>query len=227
MQGTGTAVGDPIELGAIESMFAVSHRAQKLIVGSIKSNVGHLEACAALIGIIKTVECLERGQIPPQLHFVDPNPNVNFKTLEIPTVATSWPITESGLRCAAVNSFGFGGTNGHMVMENFPLEQRKTESGTRPLLLKISATNESSLDAMINLYVEYIEKKQPLLNDLAYTLLARRSTLRKSLFFTATTTKEAIEKLRTWRNGSLKVLTQSLSSTPKLGFIFTGQGAQW
>jgi acyl transferase domain-containing protein len=114
--GTGTRVGDPIEMGAIEQVFASSSRKEKLIVGSVKSNCGHLESCAALIGIIKTVECMERGWIPGQLHLQVPNPKINFDALHVPLEATPWPITVDNKRTAVVNSFGFGGANGKLNM---------------------------------------------------------------------------------------------------------------
>lgn len=110
--GTGTKVGDPIEMGAIERVFASPSRKDKLVVGSVKSNCGHLEACAALIGIIKTVECMQRGWIPGQLHLQNPNPKINFDDLHVPLEATRWPESTDGKRRAVVNSFGFGGANG-------------------------------------------------------------------------------------------------------------------
>ena len=78
------------------------------MVGSIKSNIGHLEACAGLAGIIKTVECLERGEIPPQMHFINPNSNINFQRVRVPTVMVDWPSSPDGIRRAAVNTFGAG-----------------------------------------------------------------------------------------------------------------------
>ncbi|CRK15834.1 hypothetical protein BN1708_011576 [Verticillium longisporum] len=105
--GTGAAAGDPLE------------RPQKLVVGSVKSNVGHLEAAAALAGLVKTVEALERGFIPPQMHFTSPNPKIDFTRLEVPTSLTPWPKTRDGVRRAAIDSFGFGGSNGHAVLEHY------------------------------------------------------------------------------------------------------------
>jgi acyl transferase domain-containing protein len=213
-------------MAAIDSIFADSHKEQKLIVGSVKPNVGHLEACAALVSIIKVVESLERGLIPPQLHYATPNPKINLASIVIPTATTSWPCSRNGVRRAAVNSFGFGGTNGHVVLEAVPVVVREPVSLDRPFLFKVSAVNETSLAGLANSYAQYIDHRKPHLGDLAYTLLVRRSTFKKTLFLTASSHGELIEKLRTWKDTS-KLLTRRPSSSPRIGFVFTGQGAQW
>lgn len=214
-------------MSAIESVFAETHRAQNLVVGSVKSNVGHLEACAALVGIVKTVECLERGQIPPQMHFVNPNPKINFETMTIPTAMMSWPSSATGVRRAAVNSFGFGGTNGHVVLDHYPVEYRMPILTGRPFLFKVSAANELSLGALATSYAHYVESRKPSLSDLAHTLLARRSTLKKSLFLTVSSHSELVKKLRGWKDGPSKPLSRTSLKSQSIGFVFTGQGAQW
>lgn len=210
-------------MSAIESVFAKSHQAEKLIVGSVKSNVGHLEACAAMVGIIKAVECLERGQIPPQMHFVTPNPKINFDSIEIPTSVIDWPHTSHGIRRAAVNSFGFGGTNGHVVLDHYPTKGGALASTDRPYLFKVSAATDASLEVLAASYASYVENCQPSLINLSHTLLGRRSTLKKSMFLVASNHTELIEKLR----GPFKTVSKNSVSPLKVGFVFTGQGAQW
>jgi acyl transferase domain-containing protein len=210
-------------LSAINSVFANLHQKEKLIVGSVKSNVGHLEACAAIVGIIKAVECLERGQIPPQMHFVTPNPKINFDAIHIPTTVMDWPKTEDGSRRAAVNSFGFGGTNGHVILEHYPTKLGVTDSVDRPYLFKVSASNQCSLEATASAYAKYVEDREPSLADFSHTLLARRSTFKFSTFLTASSHPELIQKLREPAAAVLK----KASSVAKVGFVFTGQGAQW
>ncbi|KAF2145308.1 uncharacterized protein K452DRAFT_243204 [Aplosporella prunicola CBS 121167] len=222
--GTGTAAGDPLELGAINAVFAPSHKIQKLVVGSVKSNIGHLESCAALAGIAKTVECLERGLIPPQMHFEKPNPKINFSNIEIPTSVLPWPTSKNGVRRAGINSFGFGGTNGHAVLEYVPGKADSLMPNMRPRLFKVSAANDSSLTLMAASYAKYIESGQPDLNDLAHTLLARRTTLKKSMFLVASSSEELVGKLK---DQGIPRITRSRESKPKIGFVFTGQGAQW
>lgn len=214
-------------MSAIDATFAENARAEKLVVGSVKSNVGHLEACAALIGIIKAVECLERAQIPPQMHFVDPNPKINFENITIPTAMMSWPESALGFRRAAVNSFGFGGTNGHVVLDHYPMVSRVLSSTKRPNLFKMSAATDSALGALAQSYANYVERRNPPLGDLAHTSLSRRSTLKKSLFLTASDHSELIDKLRNWDTGPSKILSLTNVTSRTVGFVFTGQGAQW
>ncbi|EPS39320.1 hypothetical protein H072_6929 [Dactylellina haptotyla CBS 200.50] len=224
--GTGTAAGDPIEMSALDAIFGPSHTEQPLVVGSVKSNIGHLESCAALAGIIKTVEALERGKIPPQMHFTTPNPKIDFTRMQIPTGMVDWPTPASGIRQAAINSFGFGGTNGHAVLEHYPRKASATMKQTRSFLFMISAENEKSLDRLCSSYADYVERNEPSLHDLAYTLTARRSILRKSRLFVADSCSSLVEQLRKDHSSS-KPLTKNPEKFGKLGFVFTGQGAQW
>ncbi|MCJ1388250.1 hypothetical protein MMC18_001095 [Xylographa bjoerkii] len=222
--GTGTAVGDPLEFSAINAVFGSTFRQEPLIVGSVKSNIGHLEACAALAGIIKTVECLERASIPPQMHFVTPNPKINFDKVRIPTTTIGWPKTHDRIRRAAVNTFGAGGTNGHCVLESYPKPSSEGNATGAPLLFKVSAEDKYALRRLCLRYAEYSMSKAPDLHDLAFTLLSRRSTLSYSLFFSARTIVEAIKK---FKDETLGVHTKSNLLAAKVVFVFTGQGAQW
>ncbi|KAK0609806.1 Fusarin C synthetase [Lasiodiplodia hormozganensis] len=222
--GTGTAAGDPIELAAVDSVFGASHSLQKLVVGSVKSNIGHLESCAALAGIVKTVECLERGLIPPQMHFENPNPKIDFSNIEIPTRMLQWPPTGSHPRRAAINSFGFGGTNGHVVLEHFPRTQSRSAQGDRPYLFRLSAANDTSLSLMASSHADFVESQQPNIVDLAHTLLARRAFLKRSMFVTASSLEELVGKLR---DPATPRVTRSNDAVSRIGFVFTGQGAQW
>ena len=199
-------------------------RAQKLVVGSIKSNVGHLEACAALAGIIKTIECLERATIPPQMHLTNPNSKINFRNVQIPYRMIEWPRTKDGIRRAAVNTFGAGGTNGHAILEAYPRSSSKPTMFSRSLLFKVSATSKDALGRLLLKYADYVETRRPNLGDLAYTLLSRRSNLRDSVLFTASSHEELIRHLRA---DSPRIYATISKSMKKVIFLFTGQGAQW
>ena len=225
VQGTGTAAGDPLELCAINTVYGLSavDRAQKLVVGSIKSNVGHLEACAALAGIIKTIECLERGTIPSQMHLTNPNPKINFRNVQIPRRTIEWPGTKDGIRRAAVNTFGAGGTNGHAVLEAYPRSSKPPVS-SRLLLFKVSAASNDALRRLLLKYADYVETRRPNLVDMAYTLLCRRSNLRDSVFFTASSQEELVRKLRA---GNPRIYATVNKPMKKAILLFTGQGAQW
>ena len=152
--GTGTGAGDPLEINAIRSQFKRSEgNSAPLYVGSVKPNIGHLEAGAGLAGLIKTVLTLEAGVIPPNINFVTPNPKLNLDAANfiVPSQPTSWPTT--GLRRASVNSFGYGGTNGHCIIDDayHYLEARGikglTKTVAHPLPLSPqSASTDSGVD---------------------------------------------------------------------------------
>ncbi|KAL9119068.1 MAG: hypothetical protein Q9187_004377 [Circinaria calcarea] len=222
--GTGTAAGDPLEFSAINAVFGQCQREEKLVVGSIKSSIGHLESAAALAGIIKTIECLERGQIPAQMHFGTPNPKINFENVTIPINMMEWPTFQGGIRRAAVNTFGAGGTNGHCVLEAFSRAPSETFELRRPLLFKVAAADTSALRRLALKYADYVEAHNPDLYDLAYTLLSRRSNLKESQFLTATSHKELVQKLRA---ETRKTYTVASEPVMRVVFLFTGQGAQW
>lgn len=218
-------------MAALRSIFVdQTEREEDLIVGSIKSNIGHLEAAAGLAGIVKTVECLEREQVPPQLHFANPNPRIDFDRMKVPTASTLLPQIQSRPLLAAVNSFGFGGTNGHVVLQRHSVPDgcfKSSENEPRKLLFKFSAVSELALRQVMTNVATYIEETKPSLSDLAFTLLARRSTLAKTTFLTASSHGELCEKLRSAEMPLLKVGPALQGPLKNIGFVFTGQGAQW
>ena len=222
--GTGTAAGDPLEFGAINLVYGAEDRKRSLVVGSIKSNIGHLESSAGLASIIKTVVCLENGQIPPQMHFVNPHPRIDFNRVEIPVKTISWPESASEVRRAAVNTFGAGGTNGHAVLESYVRSKSEHQPTETCLLFKVSAADEATLARQAAKYAEYIDNTETDIHDLAYTLLDRRSTLQKSYFFTAKTKADVIEGLRAV---TYRIVSKWGESGQGMLFLFTGQGAQW
>jgi acyl transferase domain-containing protein len=123
--GTGTALGDPIEAEALGAVFGAARPADRpLLIGAVKSNIGHLEGAAGIAGVIKTALCLRHAQIPANLHFDTPNPHIAFERLglRVPVATQPWP--HDGTRHAGVSSFGWGGTNVHLVMRSAPPEQR-------------------------------------------------------------------------------------------------------
>ena len=213
-------------MSAIDAVFGDSHADEKLVVGSVKSSIGHLESCAALIGIIKTVEALERACVPPQMLFRNPNPKINFDRVQIPTSLLQWPASQDGTRRAGVNSFGFGGTNGHAVLEAFQSMNLTPEPlpEQTPYLFKVSAASSASVIGLSKSLADYVEQRKPSLRDLSHTLLARRSNMRKMVFITASSHEELVTQLR---SKSPTELTKSSKTDQKVAFIFTGQGAQW
>ncbi|KAL9078526.1 MAG: hypothetical protein Q9157_002549 [Trypethelium eluteriae] len=140
--GTGTPVGDPLELSAVANTLGKATReaGQPLYVGSVKTNIGHLEGCAGLAGLLKTILCLENGVIVPSLNFEKPNPKLRLDEwgLKVPTKTIAWPVT--GLRRASVNSFGYGGTNAHAIIDDayHYLKQRGLTGNTATIASPIS-----------------------------------------------------------------------------------------
>ena len=165
---------------------------------------------------MKVALCLEKGKVPPQMNFKVPN----LHSVQIPTQMISWPTANHETRRAAVNTFGAGGTNGHAVLEAYSgrlLEIPTLEK--RPYLFKISAADDKSLTETSLRFAKYVEGSKTVLRDLVHTMLASRSTLRLSIFFTAGSHDEVITALR--RDGH-NVFVKPSELQRELIFVFTG-----
>ncbi|KAF1955974.1 polyketide synthase [Byssothecium circinans] len=281
--GTGTPVGDPIEISAIGNVFGSATTPEKpLLVGSIKTNIGHTEPASAIAGIMKVVLALENGFIPPSIGIKKLNPKIDLKAgrINILTENTPWP--EGRVRRASVNSFGYGGANGHCIIDDvrnvLPDYKKRTaktsnghangytngvhasngynghhQNGTngndashmveearkvhypfshaptlvkdtnaksrRRVLIPFSAHNETSLGLNIAAISEAIEREN--LADVAYTLTAKRSRFMQRTFRIVDSESPA-DGFAVKEN-----VLVSGTQTARLGFIFTGQGAQW
>lgn len=159
------------------------------------------------------------------MNFKVPSPKIDLHSVRIPTQMTSWPAANRKTRRAAVNTFGAGGTNGHAVLEAYSdglLEIPTLEK--RPYLFKISAADDTALKQASVSFVNYVEGSKPVLRDLAHTMLASRSTLRKSIFFTASSHDEIIAALCQDHHN---VYVKPSKAQKEIIFVFTGQGAQW
>jgi hybrid polyketide synthase/nonribosomal peptide synthetase ACE1 len=240
--GTGTPAGDPVEAEAIHRSFFDSDsnsgtRAEiPLYVGSVKTVIGHTEGTAGLAGIIKASLALKHGTIPPNMLLRTLSPAVEpfYGSLKIVSKSTAWPpITIGQSRRASVNSFGFGGTNAHAILESY----QDSIAGPHPQQLQLpipfvfSAASEKALSAMLVNHADYLKTKPDVdLHDLAYTLRERRSTLPVRAAISASTTTELVEKmsvLPTQSGGSASNVVRDGASAPHILGIFTGQGAQW
>ena len=177
--GTGTPVGDPIEADAIGRALGIHRsRNRRCLIGSVKSNIGHLEAASGVAGLIKAALCLKHAEIPASLHFHSPNSNVDFDRLRlrVPEKLEPWPDREGRHRIAGVNSFGFGGVNAHVVLEQPPTSASDLAQDAPPLrrdlLLPISARDPSALRALAKSYLEIsLDSK---LAPLCYSAARRR-----------------------------------------------------
>ncbi|KAL2060742.1 hypothetical protein VTL71DRAFT_9384 [Oculimacula yallundae] len=237
--GTGTKVGDPIEATALHEVFGEGRSAkQPLFIGSVKSNIGHLEGASGVVSIIKTAMMLEKGFVVPNCNFKSGNPKIPFDewNLKIPTSQRPWP---RGKKYASINNFGFGGTNAHTVLERAPVSQRTVlTSGTNNSLATgtkaqakrlyvLSANDKPALEARMNDLTVYLEQRpevfqKSLLPSLAYTLGQRRSHLAYKVAIPARNSSELIPVL-----AGNDITPSRSTKEPRIGFVFTGQGAQW
>ncbi|KAK9772055.1 hypothetical protein SCAR479_11218 [Seiridium cardinale] len=256
--GTGTQAGDPREASAISQAFFpdnsnAEEKPKELYVGSIKTVIGHTEGCAGVAGLLKVALSLKNKTIPPNQHFNNLNPSVgpSYKNLCIPTVPTPFPSAEEGqvLR-ASVNSFGFGGTNSHAIVESYVPEihdvgpwGRKTLSPSpttldkdfTPLPLLLSANSGPALESMVEKYVQHMATDKTPLHELATTLQARRSALPFKVAISGGTREAVISDMSAaliksrGKKGELgkRVVPSPLLDAPRILGVFTGQGAQW
>lgn len=236
--GTGTTLGDPIELGALGSVFG-RQRPHPLIVGSVKANLGHLEAAAGMASLIKTVLALQHNQIPPQLHFKTPNPHADWASLSvtIPTRPTPWPV-QGDARRAGISSFGMGGTNAHVLLSAAPSPPPKpattaAEPPPRPCqLLTLSAKTEPALRALASAYQASLATTTEDLADICFTANTGRAHFTHRLAVVGASPAELRDGLSAFMQGderSSVVYGQvpRAQQRPKLAFLFTGQGAQY
>src|SRR5882672_2980577 len=239
--GTGTTVGDPIEAHALAEALC-ANRSAPLPIGSIKTNLGHLETAAGIAGLLKAMLILKYGQIPPTLHFSTPNPHIDFEKLKlrVPNQLEPFPNgTEE--RIAGVNSFGFGGANAHVILAEPPPHQPEKSfavPGCRPWPVMLSPRSEASLrTSAVNLSAWVKEHanangSSPVLPDLTYTLGVRRNHHPHRLTLVADSWAELTEELDAFakKEEAPKVratFTPRLEHAPRIGFILSGQGPQW
>ncbi|HUD62407.1 MAG TPA: type I polyketide synthase, partial [Acetobacteraceae bacterium] len=220
--GTGTPLGDPIEVAALSRVFA-SHtdRRQFCALGSVKTNVGHLDSAAGVAGLIKTVLCLRHRRLVPSLHFRQPNPAIDFATTPfyVNTQLRDWN-TEPGLkRRAGVSSFGIGGTNAHVVLEEAPTPETLPPPLPQPHLLLLSARSGEALDAMRRQWQQHLRLTDDPPADIAWTAALRRSHHPHRLAVVG-------ESADQWRQQLEHARGRAAQSAPRLCWVFAGQGPQ-
>lgn len=225
--GTATPLGDPIEMEGLHTIFGKQSSNGHCAIGSIKSNMGHLTAAAGVAGLIKTVLAMKHRQIPPSLGFENPNPAIDFENSPffVNQKLNSWKV--DGLRRAGISSFGVGGTNVHIVVEEHKAEHLPPTPGRPVQLLTWSAKTETSLNRYkIALGNDLkINSKVPLA-DVAYSLTATRDTFSHRSFVVANSTDNITDVLLSEENKAIK--TNVLKVVPnELVFLFPGQGSQY
>lgn len=251
--GTGTKAGDPREARAIGSVFATPTRSEPLFLGSVKTNIGHLEGAAGLIGVIKATLALEHQLIPPNMLFEDLNPEILFEEwkIQVPTSERVWAVKDGFPRRASVNSFGYGGANAHIILEEHLDKEEEVKPGTidhfapptvssshsddlivldhqlRPYLIPLSThSTEAGAKAAQALSTWLQTNPDTRLPDLAHTLDTRRTQHKLRSYVVSSSAQEAAERLCRSDGPVQWTPAKPPSSPPRLAFIFTGQGAQ-
>ncbi|PZM07424.1 non-ribosomal peptide synthetase/type I polyketide synthase [Rhizobium tubonense] len=225
--GTATPLGDPIEFGGLKSAFAdISGMRQNCALGSLKGNVGHMDAAAGVSGLIKTALALQHAKIPAMANYASPNSRIDLESspFYIPTEMVDWPASGTPRR-AGVSSFGVGGTNVHVVLEEPPAIKLQPEAESHgPHILALSARNDNALsDMRVNLADHLSARPATSLPQLAHTLQTGRKQFNHRLAVSASTVEEAIERLRAERFQPIV----AANNPPPIAFMFPGQGAQY
>lgn len=231
--GTGTILGDPIEVQSLGAVMKGRSKNKPCSIGSVKTNIGHLESAAGIAGLIKVVLSLYHEEIPPHLHFKQINPHIPIDELplEIPTERHPWKSGDEK-RFAAVSSFGFGGTNAHIVLEEAPKQQSVHNEIDRTLhILTLSAKTENALNDYVKIYAEHLANRELVsLADLCYTANRGRSHFRYRLAIAAETLEQMRERLSALVQGQPvfeAIRGEGSSKRSKIAFLFTGQGSQY
>jgi acyl transferase domain-containing protein len=242
--GTGTSVGDPIESLALGAVLGRDRSdGQRCLIGSVKTNIGHLEGAAGIAGFIKATLTAQHGLVPPNLHFHEPNPEIDWENLKLVVPTQPTPLDSADHpRIVGVNSFGAGGTNAHVVLQepdehvhrriretaNQTLTSSATASDT---LYLISAGSRDALKVLARSHADFLETTARSFDDVAFSAFARRSHYEHTLAVVGRNSSEVVDKLRRFAEGQVDstTLTRTVSHKrrPKLAFVFSGQGGQW
>jgi polyketide synthase 13 len=242
--GTGTALGDPVEAGALGAVLGAGRAPdQPLLIGSVKTNLGHLEAAAGIAGLVKTVLALHHGNVPKQLHFSEPSPHIDFEAsaLRVVTEAEPWP-RYSGSATAGVSAFGFGGTNAHVLIQEYrpstssaePTPISAVEAEPEAALFVLDAASDDRLREEAGRLAAWLSSepgRRTRPTDVAHTLLGRVGKGTRQAAVVARTSEQAAEALTHLAEGRPHPATL-LGATPSMGasgsvWVFSGYGSQW
>ncbi|HEY7420256.1 MAG TPA: type I polyketide synthase, partial [Ktedonobacteraceae bacterium] len=242
--GTGTALGDPIEMQALGTVFGQGREVERpLLVGSVKTNIGHMEAAAGIAGLIKVVLSLQHGQIPANLHLRQVNSRIPLQALklQVPTSLQRWELPAQQRRLAGINSSGISGTNAHVLVEEAPntpeeasqaAPDESVEAGLQTLILPLSARDPQALRALAQAYLDRLAlASRADLQDICYTASQRRTHHELRLALVGSSAEELRGQLKEfleyqpetqWSQGQAR-----LGQRERVVFVFPGQGAQW
>ncbi|HYO51974.1 SDR family NAD(P)-dependent oxidoreductase [Archangium sp.] len=236
--GTGTPLGDPIELRALGAALGKKRPKERpFFVGSVKTNIGHLEPAAGIAGIMKVILALQHKELPPHLNFRQPNPHIEWDRIPavVPTQCIPWPAYE-GRRIAGVNSFGLSGTNAHVVLEEAPAPAALPASprSGRPELVVLSAKTSQALTAGASELRSFLKKEEAAsveLEDMSYTAALGRTHHDHRISIAAKSKEDLAEQLDAFLAGESRpgLLSgrRGTGMAPKVAFVMPGQGSQW
>jgi myxalamid-type polyketide synthase MxaE and MxaD len=234
--GTGTSLGDPIELESLAAVYGKNRPInQPLVVGSVKTNFGHLEAAAGVCGLMKVVLSLQNQEIPPHLHLNKPNPHIPWHQLPlvVPTKAIPWNVSNQS-RIAGISAFGISGTNVHIILEEAPEQVQPEKSLERKLqILSLSAKTPKALEELVTSYAHHLENNPELeLEDICHTANTGRAHFNHRLAVITSDKAELATKLSNITAGKevaglFSGQISNSTSSPKVAFLFTGQGSQY
>ena len=230
--GTGTKAGDPIEADALGKALA-QQRAQPLPIGSVKSNIGHLEPASGLAGVLKAILALNRGALPATLHQAQPNPDIPFDALNLRVVAHNWPLPDRrGPLLAGINSFGFGGTNAHVVIQGedrtVSVAGRRSETAPPPLVL--SAHTADALGSVAAGTLKAWPSDRRLVNELIRAAAHQRDMLPHRAIVRAQSNaqiRNALEAMARGETTAAVATGQAIGQRLPIAYVFSGNGSQW
>ena len=237
--GTGTPVGDPIEARALGQVLGANRATgAECLIGSVKTNIGHLEAASGIAGLVKGALVLHHNVIPPHLNFETQNPNIPLTELGLKVVTESQPLPRLNGHppVVGINSFGFGGTNAHLVLEQAPQTVQDQTSfeqlpAERPYLLPISGRTKATLQTQVAAYQSFLADQGDTSTDITTAAGMRREHLEQRLVVIGQDTDELRDRLHDYANGITNnpaiVVGQPAAKPASPVFVFTGQGAQW
>jgi acyl transferase domain-containing protein/acyl-CoA synthetase (AMP-forming)/AMP-acid ligase II/acyl carrier protein len=225
--GTGTLVGDPIEVEALTEIYGPASPQGSCYLGAVKTNIGHLEGAAGIAGLIKMVLCLHKAVIPPNINFNQLNPHINLDNsrFQLPLTSQPW-IMEQGQRYGAVSSFGIGGTNGHIILEEAPQHKPIPSAVERPLhIVALSAKTAPALSDLVQHYLRFVNTPpECVLPDLAYSANTGRNHFGHRIALVVDTAVALALQLQSRQANTRDCKTLP---SPKTAFLFTGQGSQY
>ncbi len=230
--GTGTSVGDPIECEALGSVLGAPRTDGSLChIGSIKSNIGHLEPASGIAGLTKIILSMKHREVPANLHYSTPNPKIDFDDWRLNVVDQPLPFPQGDKPVViGINSFGFGGTNAHVILEEYRAEKAQSAAADAPNFLLISAGTEDALKELAAEYAAMLREPEADWAEIAAAAALCRTTLRMRLVIRAENAADAADRLDAWLAGEAAPGTAEGSynaAKAATAFVFSGNGPQW